>query len=175
MRSSSVGTLRRPAPRATPPVTFSGVIEIGEMKLLSSCRVMRHRCKKLQSAVIEALARDFITNKSYKGMRHLVRLSRDAFERGAPTDDLKAVSREYDAMIDGWLAERDGWNLLSLADAQLAEEKAQATKEVRETEFRNDPSPANATALLGAIEVHRMADNQLARIARAALNGARIQ
>lgn len=158
----------------TPRVSASGVIALWERRLISALNVGRSRTTVKQCASIEQLARDLLSNKKYKGVQHLVRLTRDEFERNAPIEDAKAFSREYDAMVDSWYAERCGTRIPSLAEVHCAEEHAEGMKEEAETEFSYDRSPRNAAKLLSAIEAHRAADELLARVARAALNGVRV-
>lgn len=172
--SSSASTVRPSYTSATPPIHASGVIDLWERRLIDSLKIVRARTTVPQSSVIENLSRDFISNKKYKGVRHLVRLTHDAFNRNAPIEDEKAFSREYDAMVDSFYSERCGMRIPSLAEAHCAEERAEAQKEQAETEFSYDRSPRHAARLLSAIEAHRAADEMLARVARAALNGVRV-
>lgn len=94
-------------------------IHIAEARLLQSLRVSRSHTTRRQSVTIDTLARDLIQKRRYVGIRHLLEISRDAFDRGAPVKDVKAFSREFDAVVDGWYTEREGSELPSLEQGDL--------------------------------------------------------
>jgi len=135
---------------------------------------MRSRTKGKQRRTIAQIAKGFIQKLAFKGLVHLVTLARDAFERGAPIEDLKAFSREYDSIVEGWYADRLSQQLPALELVHRAEEHEEAMKEECETAFSYSRTPFNAARLLAAIERHTNADGQLARVARAVLGGATV-
>ncbi len=145
---------------------FAVRVSVAERRLLTALRRSRSAStKKEEIPEAEDIYRG-VSNHRYQGPRHFAVLLYDAFLRGAPESELRAVEMELSALVSSWIRERDGEKPLPLSVAHRAEEMAEGEREVAELDFSYDPSPATAIRLIEAIDRHEIANAPLEMCAR---------
>lgn len=163
---SSPESLRDNRANAIPAELTQGIIDDGVERLRGALRIMRSDTKGRQSRFIHSLAKSFIQKLLFKGLIHLVTLARDAFDRQAPTDHLRALSREWDAMIDQWELERDGFREVAcIQEVHGAEEHSEGIQEESEVQLAYDPSPRTASNFIVAAARHIESIKRMMRVA----------
>lgn len=165
MSSSSHESLREGRANDIPAKSKQGIIDDGVEQLRGSLRLMRSDTKGRQPRSVSTIAKAFIQKLLFKGLIHLVTLSRDAFDRHAPIENLKAFSREYDAMIDGWFAERDGLESVCIQEVHGAEEHSEGIQEEAEVALSYDQCPRTASNFIAAAARHIESIKRMMRVA----------
>ena len=173
MRISSPESLQRPRATTIPTPNSSGMIDDGVEKLRNACRIMRSNTKRAQRKSIRSLAKSFIQKLAFKGLIHLVTLMRDAFDRGAPEEDLRALERELAAMVDQWMIERDGARVIDFVAVHRVEEHSEGLQEETEIDLAYDPSPRHASLFIEAASRHMASIKRMIQAAYRIRDGVR--
>ncbi len=151
------------------PRDFGVHVSLAERRLLTALRRSRSASIARESVPEAEDVYRGVSNRRYQGPRHFAVLLYDAFLRGAPEAELRAVEMELGALVTSWIRARDGEKPLPLSTAHLAEESAEGMREVAELDFVYDTSPATAVRLCEAIDRHEIASSQLEMCARSYL------
>jgi hypothetical protein len=151
----------------TPNPPKSLALARDERQIMDALRIARaSTVRPARDSYVQQLATDMLTKGRLTGVRQILAILRDAFDRGAPESELLAVPDELTAIIARWHEEKRGMLPIDLASAHLDEEVAEGAKDCAETILAHQPSPGAAQRFLRATAAYDVADNKLVECAR---------
>jgi len=151
----------------TPNPPKSLALARDERQVVDALRIARaSTIRPARDSYVQQLATDMLTKGRLTGVRQILAILRDAFDRGAPESELLAVPDELTAIIARWYEAERGMRPFDLSEAHKDEEIAEGAKDVAETILAYDPSPGAAQRFLRATAAYDVADNRLVECAR---------
>lgn len=148
------------------------VLARAERRILQQIRLARSTAKRPnRDRYVMSLVADWFTRERPTGLRQVLSITRDAFDRGADETALLGIADELRAEIESWYELARGIPAESLASVHQMEEKCEGVQEDAELELVYSRSPGAAARFIEKARQHVRAIKEMINTASAIRDG----